>query len=123
MGTRIPVFEYTRNQPKNGLKPSQIRLFFICCQIFGRYLMIFQSSTAPLVISTLKNLQLWQKFGKKLQKAFFNLRSTKTLKTLAVEQGFYCVASTHFSMVLRVPSTQKPGFAYTHSVTIFSPFS
>jgi len=51
----------TWNQPNNRFKVSWTRLFFIFCQLFLPYLIIFQSFTAPSVRSTLKNQQTWQK--------------------------------------------------------------
>ena len=50
---------------KYGLKAIVFLDFFI----FLPYLMIFQSST-------LKNHQIWQKFGKKMKKNLFRLSST-----------------------------------------------
>ena len=47
----------TRNLPKNGSKACRTRLFFIFCQIFGIYMIIFQFLTAPPARCT----PLWQK--------------------------------------------------------------
>ena len=60
-----------RNQLKNGFKGKLKKVFFL--QIFAimNYLMIFQSFAEPSVCSTLKNDQIWQKFGNIGRKAYF----------------------------------------------------
>ena len=54
-------------------KKCTTRLFFILGQIFGTYLMIFQSFTAPTARSTLKNNQIWQKLEKRLVPTYWTL--------------------------------------------------
>ena len=53
----------------SGLKASQTSFFGKLLE----YLMIFQSSTAPPVLSTLKNHKMWQKFVKKMKKRLVQL--------------------------------------------------
>ena len=97
MSDRVPEIQFsgTRNQPKNGLKTSWTRIFIIFCQFFFPYLMTFQSSSAPLACSILKNRQKWHFFfvkKRRWRKALFNL------------------PSTHFSMIQQVvPETRVSG--------------
>ena len=62
---------------RNGLKASWTRLFLIFWPNFLPYLRNFQYGVMNRrCCETLKNHQIWQKFGKKWRKSLFNLPTT-----------------------------------------------
>ena len=68
------------NQTQNGFQASWTRLFFIFRRTFDIFDKFFQSFTEPLACSTLKHLQICQKFGKKMKKNLVQL-SFQLIKT------------------------------------------
>ena len=70
-GTRKLIFGYLETAEK-WVEDKLNKAFLHFFQIFGIYLMIFQSFAAPSAYSTLKNHQIYQTFGKKWRKFLFN---------------------------------------------------
>ena len=66
------MYTRTRDQPKDGLKASWTRYFFIFCQMFARFYDFSKFHSIFGALSTLKKHQIWQKMKKSLGQLAFN---------------------------------------------------